>query len=351
MTPKPTLVRIAADWDCSQILRQTPGGRGLWGSIRFTTAPVAECDYLLMFNNRYPTPVEVRCPPEHVWCMMQEPYIAGLHDWMIEGHEKFARVFTHHVFSTDGKYIRSYPALPWLVDKTYDELVAAEVPSKTHAVSWIASRLELTTLHRARNALRGFLSAEGPEDVDIFGRGVRYIANKWDALASYRYSLAIENSRSRDYWTEKVSDCFLSWTLPLYDGCPNLEDYFDPASFIRIDAEDHAGTLRRIWELSRSGEWERRLPAIEESRRRVLNEYQLFPACARMITTYGSARGRREAVRVPAYRASRWKNWARYVARSICERDASRLLPVIKTRLRYHRWFDGPRVGPRDTRH
>ena len=81
-----TLVRIAADWDCSNILRQTPGGRGVWESIRFTTEPIAECDYLFMFNNRRLAAVEVRCPRDHVWCMIQEPYIPGLFDWMIEGH-------------------------------------------------------------------------------------------------------------------------------------------------------------------------------------------------------------------------------------------------------------------------
>ena len=41
-----TLVRIAADWDCLNILPQNPDGSGLWESIRFTTAPVADCDYL-----------------------------------------------------------------------------------------------------------------------------------------------------------------------------------------------------------------------------------------------------------------------------------------------------------------
>src|SRR5579862_2269890 len=288
MATENALVRIAANWDCSRILRQTPGGAGLWGSTRFTIAPVSDCDYFFMFNNRHSEPLEVRCPPAHVWCIIQEPYIPGLYDWIIEGHEAFARVFTHHVPSTDSKYIRSYPILPWGIDQSYNELIEALVPNKTSGVSWIASRLSLLPGQRKRDALRKFLVSQHPNSVDIFGRGIRLIENKWDALAPYRYSLAIENSASKDYWTEKVTDCFLSWTLPLYDGCINLEDYFDPASFIRIDAGDHVGTARRIQELNRSDEWERRLPAIEESRRRVLSEYQMFPALCRAIRTYGT---------------------------------------------------------------
>jgi hypothetical protein len=337
MPAETTLVRIAADWDCSKILRQTPDGCGLWGSIRFTTAPVAECDYLFMLNNRSRAQLKVRCALDHVWCMIQEPYISGLYDWMIEGHEAFARVFTHHLPSADLKYIRSYPILPWAVDLSYDELVTAPVPDKTRGVSWISSHLGLLPGHRRRNALREYLIHRQPGRIDMFGRGIRYIENKWDALAPYRYSLAIENSSSRDYWTEKVADCFLSWTVPLYDGCTNLEDYFDPDSFIRIDASDHAATSRCIDELIQSDEWERRMPAIAESRRRVLEEYQMFPAFVCAIRTYGTAARERQTVRIPGYRGARWKHRARYLARMIRERNARQLLPVITSRLRYMR--------------
>ncbi len=229
--------------------------------------------------------------------MIQEPYVPGLHDWMIEDHGAYARVFTHHVPSPDSKYVRSYPILPWQVGLSYDELVKMPVPGKARGVSWIASHLSLLPKHRKRNALREFLNRSRTELVDIFGRGIRYIEKKWDALAPYRYSLAIENSKSRDYWTEKVADCFLSWTLPLYDGCTNLEDHFDRDSLIRIDA-DHAATLRRIEGLSRSDKWERRVPAIAESRRRVLSEYQMFPAFVRAIKTHGTAAREKQAVRI-----------------------------------------------------
>src|ERR1039458_6499929 len=131
MPSETTLVRIAADWDCSNILRQTPGRSGLWESIRFTIAPIADCDYLFMLNNRCLTQLKVRCPREHVWCMIQEPYIPGLYDWMIEGRGAFARVFTHEVPSANSKYIRSYPILPWGVGLSYDELVNGPIPEKT----------------------------------------------------------------------------------------------------------------------------------------------------------------------------------------------------------------------------
>jgi hypothetical protein len=46
------LVRIVSDWDSSGLLRQTPGGAGMWDGICFTTRAVEECDLLVMSNNR-----------------------------------------------------------------------------------------------------------------------------------------------------------------------------------------------------------------------------------------------------------------------------------------------------------
>jgi Glycosyltransferase family 10 (fucosyltransferase) C-term len=155
----------------------------------------------------------------------------------------------------------------------------------------------------------------------------------------YRYSLAIENSNSTDYWAEKVADCFLSWTVPLYDGCLNLEDYFRADSFIRIDASDHAGTLRRIEELLLRDESERRLPAVAESRNRMLREYQMFPALARAIHTYGTNMRDRELVSLPGYRSARWKHRTRYLAGKIREGDAADLVAASVSKLRYFRWL------------
>jgi hypothetical protein len=302
------LVRIAADWDCSRLLRQTPGGNGVWGAVQFTTNDVTECDYLILLNNRHSKPLQVLCPRSHVWCVMQEPYVPGIHDWMVDGHEQFTRVFTHYVPRRDPKYVRSQPAVPWWVGLNYDELVASKVPDKPRGVSYIASNQTSLAGHRKRNALREFLMREASGKVDIFGRGVRYIDDKWDALAPYRYSIAVESTSSSDYWTEKIADCFLSWTIPLYDGCPNIEHYFPADSLIRIDADNQVATLARVNELLGCDEWEQRLPALHEARRRVLETYQIFPFLAGAIRNYGSNECKRTLMNIAGYTGTSWRS-------------------------------------------
>jgi hypothetical protein len=332
------LVRIAADWDTSGLLEQSPGGSGLWDGIRFTADPVEQCDFLVMLNNRRLAPVHTRCAPGNVWAIMQEPYVPWIYDWMMENHEPYARFFTHHLPSADPKYVASQPALPWSVGLTYDQAVAAQVPEKTRGVSWIASNLSFTPVHKLRTALRKHLQKHAPQLVDLFGRGIRPIPKKWDALAPYRYSLAVENSTGPNLWTEKVADCFLSWTVPLYFGCTNLEDYFPEDSFIRIDADNPAATLEKIREVLTSDEWERRLPALEIARRRVLEEYQIFPFLARAIRSYGIDPGPPADIHIPGYRVWRWRHRLRWFTRMFRAGQILEISNVLVNKLKYIWW-------------
>ena len=49
------------------------------------------------------------------------------------------------------------------------------------------------------------------------------------------YSVAIESSSEKDYFTEKLIDCLITKTIPIYWGCPNINDYFDTSYWIPIE--------------------------------------------------------------------------------------------------------------------
>ncbi len=338
MSHQPILVRIDADWSTSDLLRQTPSGKGIWQAIQFTTEPVEECDLMVMINNRKLDTVRTRCAPGNVWAIMQEPYIPQLYDWMTEGHECYARVFTHAIPSSNPKYVRSQPAGPWCVGLSYDELRAADRPVKSRGTSWIASSLSFLPGHRYRNHLQRYLLKHEPGLVDVFGRGIRPIPRKWEALAPYRFSLAIENSVGGDLWTEKVADCFLSWTVPIYKGCTNLEQYFPKDSFVRIESDDPAAVCGTIRSLLESDEWERRLAAVEQARELVLSRYQIFPYLTHLIAEYGLDPGPKREIVIPGYRWRRWYHRARYIGSRLRRGEVGDLLNAFVNKARYLRW-------------
>ena len=157
-------------------------------------------------------------------------------------------------------------------------------PVKTGLISTVcSSKQQAHTLHARRYNFTQRLQSELPE-LEIFGHGVRFIEKKSEALDPYKFHLIVENHIAPHLWTEKLADAFLGYTVPIYCGCPNIFDYFPEDSIIRIDINDVDSSLKTIWEvLTTPGEYERRLGAIKEARRRVIEEYNLPAMLSRII--------------------------------------------------------------------
>ncbi len=299
-----TLVRIIKNWDWPDLLRQTPDQWGIWDDIQFTVAPVEECDYVVMLNNNMKYESLVTCPRENIWALMQEPYVKGFTDWMVEGQKLFSKVYTNHVLPGNSKYIISHPAVPWHINRSFDQLSALNVPPKPKTISWIVGNARNLPGHFQRLSFLKFIQEKSSMDIDLFGRAVRVIDDKWDGLAPYKYSLAVENSCSSDYWTEKLADCLLSWSLPFYYGCTNLEEYFPKESFIRIDISKPELAIEQIQSAIKNNEWEKRLPALKKARELILNQYQIFPHLVSQIKSHRASNADRTKIIIPPYKKS-----------------------------------------------
>jgi len=157
---------------------------------------------------------------------------------------------------------------------------------------------------------------EGRLEFDLWGRGFTPIPDKWDGVAPHRYSLAIENFSGPDYWTEKIADCFLSWTMPIYYGCTNIEEYFPKEALVRIDIAS-PDAVRIVEETMRSDLWRRSREAIAFARELVLEKHQFFPFVSEQIRRFESANvgsldpQQREEVRLPAARPPKSPLWLR----------------------------------------
>ena len=65
------------------------------------------------------------------------------------------------------------------------------------------------------------------------GRGDMEIKDKEEGLADYMFSVAIENM---DNWfTEKLIDCFLCGTVPIFYGTPNIGKWFNTDGIIMLE--------------------------------------------------------------------------------------------------------------------
>jgi len=106
------------------------------------------------------------------------------------------------------------------------------------------------------------ISRFGDEFDAILGRGYREIDNKIEGLKPFRYTLAIENCRQDFYFSEKLMDCFLSGTVPIYWGCPSIPVLFDAGGII---AFEKLKDLHRIVPSLGEADYAARLPAVRRN--------------------------------------------------------------------------------------
>lgn len=267
-------VRIVKNWAWPDLKRQTPRCTGIWNGIQFTTDPIHTCDYLIILN----CPPEgeritVRCPAENVWALMQEPPNEWLKP-MHKGIPQFSKIYNLDPDLRGERYICTQPALPWHVNRNYDELISCMPPEKSRSLSWVTSNLTEWAGHRARMAFLDKIRDN--VHFDLYGRGFDPIEDKWDGLAPYRYSLAVENNVNPFYWSEKIADCFLTWTMPIYYGCTRITEYFPEEALVQIDIND-PDSAEKIREAVASNRWLKNRDAIAHARELVLKKYQLFP--------------------------------------------------------------------------
>lgn len=178
----------------------------------------------------------------------------------VVGPASFHRVFTHHpglaAAIANGRLVPHGGATI--------ETRADEPPAKRALAAIIASHHTSMPGHRLRHRVVEWSRTHRP-DLEAFGTGYRPIDDKWQGHAPFAYSVVIENSRCPGYFTEKLLDSFLCWSLPIYWGDPRIESVFLPEGMLVCETEEQI--QERLASLS-AEEFQRRLPALAENQRR-----------------------------------------------------------------------------------
>ena len=276
-------VRLVKDWKSPNIIyQQTPGNDGIWDDIHFTFDEVDEFDYIIVFN-RVKYDLKFTCCPDNIWLTSGEPPNPAFR-WQKKSYRYFKKIFSQHRGYFNSSFVKTHGALPWQIEKTYNELLQlnSNQHSKMDKLSFVTSNKNWMEGHRLRLQLIKYLGSV-QYDYDLFGRGFNQIENKFDGLYPYKYSIAIENSRYNHYWTDKIADCFLSWTLPFYYGAPNIYKYFPKESIILINPNRKEETLDIMRNSVRNRLWDERIDSIKEARDLILNKYQFFPFMTKEI--------------------------------------------------------------------
>jgi len=122
-----------------------------------------------------------------------------------------------------------------------------DVMAKRFAVSYLTSQKSWCPGHRLRQEIYAGLPEEVGQIVTFKHRSPPMWPDKRDILEPFQYSIIPENSRHNGYYTEKVVDCFVAMTIPVYWGCPDLYKYFNPEGFLTFsDFPDLMRVLEKL---------------------------------------------------------------------------------------------------------
>lgn len=104
---------------------------------------------------------------------------------------------------------------------------------KTKLCSLIASSKNDLPGHKLRHKI-----AKLHNWIDLYGGGYRKVENKSEALLDHAFSVVIENISIPGYFTEKLIDCMLTRTVPIYYGDPSVERFFEKNGILSIQDID-----------------------------------------------------------------------------------------------------------------
>ena len=143
---------------------------------------------------------------------------------------------------------------------------------KDRDVSILSSDKVMCELHRFRLALAKMCKAE--RLADTYGRfdGGNYVKSVDETLDRYRFSFIIENDISDYYFSERLTSCLASQTIPIYVGARKISEFFNTDGMILLEKPDLELAKEALKQCNRQT-YEEKLPAVLENYERV-KEYR-----------------------------------------------------------------------------
>ncbi len=282
------------------------------GDVEFTRD--SECrdyDWLVVYDElpRREKVHEVYCPKEQTILITQEPAIIKRQPPCYTHQFGYMLTTLSPAICRHPGYRRGAGCLLGMTGHPFEELITAPERPKSKLISAVCSRKLMThTEHNKRHQLFEYLLENLPE-FTWRGQGINPIDHKYQALDDYKYHIAVENSTTDYHWTEKPADSIMSLCLTFYSGDPKLGQVLPPEAFIRIPVDDPPRALAIIQEAIANNEYEKRLPAIREARRLLIERYNTYSQILSVIAEHEQKYGIGERPTEP------WKLYERHYLR------------------------------------
>jgi len=280
-------VKLIADWDSSSNIiidcnnRVCPNKNFKWKDIELVNSNNA--DFFVIYNR--PNSKEFYNPKKTI--IFQFELEAIRNTW-----GKFAKPnYSDFYFVYD---IPRYKAMScdWMLGVEYNDFFnQSRYSIKNNVISGIISGKYIYEGHKDRIDFLPEIDKNIPNYVHI-GEGGKNLksysgncvpSDRYKYFDTYKYTFAAENSYEKNYFTEKIVSPILCECLPFYSGCPNIEDFINPESYIKLDLKDPHGSIEIIKKAIIDDEWSKRILVIREQKLKLLTEEHPLEIISKII--------------------------------------------------------------------
>ena len=179
------------------------------------------------------------------WVCESRFIVLDVYEFLVKNHSLLFEQFYNKIFTCDHTLLALHPNFvycpngsnaPWIPRDQW------EVYPKSKLCSMFCSPKRFTQGQEYRHDVAKLAIDAG---FDVFGgahgspRTVIDPQNPWntklDGVKDYMFSIVMENGVYDDYYTEKITDCFASGTIPVYWGSPSIGKHFNAEGIIILD--------------------------------------------------------------------------------------------------------------------
>ena len=176
---------------------------------------------------------------------------------------------------------------------SFEEIINMTPPDKTKNISIITSSQAKLPFHLKRLDLISKLNQSFGGEIDFFGRGFNFIDDKAEVILPYRFHICIENTSINDLWTEKFADPILGYSVPVYIGCSNMEEFFPKNSFYYFKINDFEGISNLLNKILSDPikYYNEKIDDLKFSRELLINNYNIYPTIVNLYLSKKSKLG------------------------------------------------------------
>jgi hypothetical protein len=181
---------------------------------------------------------DVSSTPKYIWLLESKQIIQNVYDWILANYD-FVASRVDGILSPDKELCEKYSKFQYALSNAAPWIEEREIYEKTKLVSMISSNKSMVPGHRKRLEFVNKFK----DQVDLYGRGFRDLPRKEEGIRDYMFSIAVENAVYDTYFTEKLTDCFATGTIPVFYGCKGVTEYFNEDGIIFLDDDFDVSTL------------------------------------------------------------------------------------------------------------